>query len=671
MRTRTTPFVALTAVAAILLGGSAARAIPSAPGAGSRPGIKPAAVRAEVRAGRVAFRPVSDRAFPDPRLPARSDLAPSSDALNRLPADGFAAYASGTVLRSDPELSESGVAVTVDMAVADAVYAAQQLSAFTDELGRPVVSDVPALSGQAHARAVMLDPPDAVDIGTDQGSPANSKAPPTSRPVVRETTTDLEPVLKADLLRAEAAARAVATGCVIGDDLARAVASADDMEIADTDFDPKKRKPLLALSADEPGPRAVSTTRSRTFLEPIPGRTGFFAAISELRQTVAPVTFGLPGTDEKFTLEIGGEWVMRASADGSRGRLNFGPENSEDYERPALRLFRGEELIAVDLADLGGDRTGIFIDGDPVGDIRIGGEPRAVNGRPGSRPTETGTRVMAASDVVVVRLFDPPAELRIGHMEVGLAVPAGGVRCPGLALTKSSDPATVRPGDTFSWNLEVSNPNDCVLDDVKVVDSPTASPGVSWKALTSVPRATRSPNGDLVFESIGGIGTGETRPLQINAQVEPDSGLGAITNRATAVGTCGRAPLAGAAEITTNVGMVTVPAVPGPPAGIPGGDRPGRRDSAGARGAGSEEAAATATSSATLTRSASAASPASAARRSAALGGQRLKAQAERASAAAAPLARTGAETLPYGTLALALLGAGRVLRLARAGRRR
>jgi hypothetical protein len=667
MRTRSTPFVALTAVTAILLGGSAARAIPSAPAAGARLGNRLPAP-AEARAGRVAFRPVSGRGFPNPTLPAKTNIAPWSDALNRLPADGFAAYATGTVLHADPELSESGVAVTVDMAVADAVYAAQELSAFTDELGRPVSAGLPALSGRAHARAVMLDPPDAVDIGVDLGAPADSKAPPTNRPVARETTTDLEPVLKADLLRAEAAARAVSTGCVIGNDLARAIASADDTEIADTDFDPKKRKPLLALSADDPGPRAVSTTKSRTFLQPIPERPGFFEAISELRQTIAPVTFGLPGTDEKFTLEIGGEWVMRASTDGSRARLTFGPENSEDYERPALRLFRGDELIAVDLADLG-DRTGIFIDGDPIGDIRIGGEPRAVNGRPGSRPVETGTRVAAASDVAVVRLFDPPAELHVGHMELGLAVPAGGVRCPGIGLTKTSDPETVRPGDTFTWNLEVSNPNDCLLDEVKVVDSPDASRGVNWQALTSVPRATRSPNGDLVFESIGGIATGETRSLQINAQVEPDSALGAITNRATAVGTCGDAPLAGGAETTTNVGMVTVPAVPRPPAGVPGSDRPVRRDSAGTSGSDSEEAAAaTATSSASLTRSAPATRSASAAHRSAAVGGQRLTAEADRASAA--PLARTGAESLPYGTLALALLGAGRVLRLAKTRRR-
>jgi hypothetical protein len=675
MRTRTTPIIALAATASLLLGGTAALAISSDPKDEPRPGSKSgaAAAPAEVRSGRVSFRPVTGKGFPEPKIPVKKRVAPVNDAFARLGADAFAAYGTGTVLHSDPELSERA-GVTVDLSVADAVYSAQALSPFTDELGRPIVSGLPALSGQAHARAVTLDPPDAAGIDVDLGGPADSKAPPTSRPVVRETTTNLEPVVKADLLRAEAAARAVSTGCVIGDDLARAAASADDTEVGDVDLDPESTKPLLSLSADDPG-RAVSTTKSRSYLEPIPGRPGRFAAVSELRQTIAPVTFGLPGVDEKFTLEVGGEWVMRAVADGTKGEVALRPENSEDHERPAIRLFQGEELIAVGLGDV--DRTGIFIDGDPVGDIRIGGEARAIFGGADSKPAQTATRVAAAADMVVVRLFEVGAELRIGHMEVGLAVPAGGVKCPGIGLTKASDPAAVRPGDPFAWNLEVFNPNDCVLDQVKVVDTPTASQGVDWKAVTSVPRATRAPNGDLVFDNIGALASGERRLLQLNAQIEPGSELGAITNRASAVGVCGEAPLAGTAETTTYVGMTVVPAVPRPPAGVPAGERPTRRESAGTTNPG-ESAAAPAGPSGSATRSASASSAgsrtatrsASAARAATAVDGQRLNAQANQAPAGAAPLARTGGETAPYVALALGLLGMGRVFRLATVRRR-
>ncbi|HKY76975.1 MAG TPA: hypothetical protein VJS45_12595 [Acidimicrobiia bacterium] len=603
--------------------------------------------------------------------------APSNDAFGLLGSEAFAAYGTGTVLHSDPELSEGGD-VTVDLAMADAVYAAQQLPAFTDELGRPIVTGFSGLTGQAHARAVNLDPPDAVGIDVDMGRPADSKAPPTGDPVRRETNTDLEPAVKADLLRAEAAARAVSSGCVIGDDLARAAASADDTDVGDMDFDPESKKPLASLSADEPG-RAVSTTKSRTYLEPIPDRPGRFAAITELRQTIAPVTLGLPGVDEKFTLEVGGEWVMRASTDGTTGSVTSRPENSDYEERPAIRLLQDDELIAVGMGDLG-DRTGIFIDGAPVGEIRIGGEPRAIFGRHGSKATETGTRVSAAGDMAVVRLFETAAELRIGHMEVGLAVPVGGVKCPGIGLTKISDPATIRPGDSFSWKLEVHNPNDCVLDKVRVTDSPTASRGVEWTAVTSIPRATRSPNGDLVFENIGALATGETRSLELNARVEPGSELGTITNRASAVGECGEAFLAGGAETTTNVGMAIVPALPRPPAGVPAGDGPSRRDSAGEAGSGesaygpptsgasstpsgsnSRSASATRTSSATAIRSGSAA-------RSGTSIGQGSQSAAA-ATASGAPLARSGADTVPHMALGLALLGLGRAVRLARVRR--
>ena len=663
-----------------MIAGSAAGAVSSASGAGPKHPSKPATASIPAADhGRVSFRPITGQRSPNLKLRTAGPGPSSNDAFGRLGRASFAAYGTGTVLHSDPELSEGDIGATVDMAVADAVYAGDGLSAFADELGRSVLTGLAPKSGLAHGRAITIDPPDAVGDDVDMGDPADSKAPPIDRPVVRETTADLSPVTKADLLRAEAAARAVSTGCVIGDDLARAVASADDTEVADTDFDPKSSKPLLSLSADDPG-RAVSQSTARTYLVPLKGAPGRFAAVAEVRQTIAPVTFGIPGSDEKFTIEVAGEWVMRATSDGTKGFVTFGAEKGDQDDRPVLRLVQGDDVVDdVGLRDLREDRTGIFVNGDPVGEILVGGDARAVLGRPESRPNESPTRVSAAGDVVVVRLFESGAQLRIGHMEVGLAVPAGGVQCPGIELTKTSDPAAVRPGDPFSWNLEVSNPNDCLLDGVKVTDSPDASRGVEWQALTSVPRATRSPNGDLVFEGIGAIATGETRALKINAQVDPGSTLGTITNRATAIGLCGDAQLAGAAEAATNVAMTVVPAIPGPPARLANeGDGP-RRDS---RPSPDQSAAAPATSSgsssrtagasfASATRSAgtakakaSAAPAASANRRSA------VSSQAQGSStASAAPLPKSGADTLPSLTLALGLLGAGRMLRLVKTRR--
>jgi hypothetical protein len=256
MRIRTTFFVALTAATALVVSGTGARAIPSAPGAGPRPGGKPgtAPAKTDVRSDRVTIRPVG-RGFPDPKFPAAKKGPSSNDAFARLGGPVFAAYGTGTVLHSDPELSGSDIAVTIDMAAADAVYSVKELSAFADELGRPIVKRLPAGSGQAHARAIQIDPPDAAGDDVDLGEPADSKAPPIERPVKRETKADLA-VVKADLFRAEAAARAVSTGCVIGNDLARAAASADDTDVGGSG----RTKPLLSLSAEEPD-RAVSNGR--------------------------------------------------------------------------------------------------------------------------------------------------------------------------------------------------------------------------------------------------------------------------------------------------------------------------------------------------------------------------------------------------------------------------
>src|SRR5581483_6541881 len=194
-------------------------------------------------------------------------------------------------------------------------------------------------------------------------------------------------------------------------------ANADDTNVVDTDPSPNSTKALLSVSADDP-PRAVSQSVSHTRFVPIAGQPGRFGAMSEVRQTIAPITFGLPGSDQQFTIEVAGEWVMRAVADGTNGSVTFQSENRNDDGRPALRLIQGKNVITeTELHDTFG-RQGIFVDGQPVGDILIGADKRAVAGRPGSPPTVTGTRVSAAADAVVVRLFEPHAELHVGHMEV-------------------------------------------------------------------------------------------------------------------------------------------------------------------------------------------------------------------------------------------------------------
>lgn len=637
MPTRMGHFVTAAAVAALVLSGSAASALPSAPGAPPRQPVRSAFAIHQAGDGRVSLRPITGFPADDGATALATAVTTSQEAFATLDPAGFAAYSTGTVFHTDPELSGEEVGAEIDMATSDAAYASRALPGFGDELGRPVVAGLAAGSSLARGHALEVNPPDAIG-GADLGlsGPAESKAPPSGTPVVKQTQVDLSPALKADSFRAEAAARAVSTGCVIDSDLARGAGSANDTDLVDADPDDNSTEPLLSVSADEP-PRAASQSVSSTRLVPIKGQPGRFGAVAETRQTIAPITFGLPDTDAEFTIEIGGEWVMRATADGSKGDLSFGPEGGSD-DRPVLRLIQGKDVIdEVGLREIGG-RTGIYVDGEPVGDIRIGGDPRAIGGKPTSKPLESPTRVAAAADVAVVRLFEPRAQLRVGHMEVGLAVPPGGVECPGISLTKTSDPELVQPGGTFSWTLAVSNPNDCVLEKVKVTDTPSVTPKVEWKPASTIPKSTRGRDGALVFDGIGPILTGETKTVKINAEVDPGSAPGIITNKAVATGTCGSAPVAGTAETTT---AIAPPPVAPPAPSVAQGAAP------------SESPARPAAGSAFAEPATSAASVSAAPKR---------RTQAQEADGAGLH-PRTGGPAGPFLALAVGLVGTGRLLR--------
>ena len=73
--------------------------------------------------------------------------------------------------------------------------------------------------------------------------------------------------------------------------------------------------------------RAVQQSRSHTFLVPQEGTSSpirKFGLASETRQTIAPITL-FKGTPQEFTIETAGEWVLRATADGNKGSVFYGP----------------------------------------------------------------------------------------------------------------------------------------------------------------------------------------------------------------------------------------------------------------------------------------------------------------------------------------------------------
>src|SRR5581483_5089917 len=319
--------------------------------------------------------------------------------------------------------------------------------------------------------------------------------------------------------------------------------------------------PTVGTAAASPD-RSVSQSRSHTFLVPqagAPNPIRMFGLASETRETIAPVTF-FAGQPQQFTLEFAGEWVLRSTADGKTGKVFYGP-GSVTPDTPLVRIL---------------DKTGALMSGVPeittqtlfgpngltislpngVANLTIGGPPRAIGGSATSKPIETATLAAGAVDVVSVQLLDGTgarlADVRIGHMENATAVPAGGIQC-GIGLVKNTDKELVSPGDMFHWTITVSNPNDCVLTKLKVVDTITADDGIVWTVNTADPTADQMANEGVTWNDVGPLNPGQSRALNIGVTVAGNSGGGKFLDNAVATGVCG--PAAGTAGAEAAVGV--------------------------------------------------------------------------------------------------------------------
>jgi uncharacterized repeat protein (TIGR01451 family) len=141
-------------------------------------------------------------------------------------------------------------------------------------------------------------------------------------------------------------------------------------------------------------------------------------------------------------------------------------------------------------------------------------------------------------------------DIRIGHMEAAVAVPAGGIEC-GIGLQKTSSHEIVRPNDSFTWTVTVTNPNDCVLTSVKVVDTITADAPIRYSLTSSDPKANSESDKGLTWNDVGPIQPGGKKALLINMKVASNSGGGLFLDEAVATGVCG--PAAGVADAGVGV----------------------------------------------------------------------------------------------------------------------
>jgi hypothetical protein len=484
-------------------------------------------------------------------------LTPVDPAPGQESRSPFSAYAAGTALHADAvRLAVGGVTlVDAGVAISAASVASDGLEgSIADEMGQVVQPPAPAGKasyGRGAGLEVTLAGGTPLGIGLGLAGVAEAAAPPSAPLRSHELgPVGADPLAYASLVRGQARPVWSDRTCVIGQPTAFGLGYAADVQLVNLGG-PGPRgtftQPLIAADAGNPTDRTVTQSRSFTYLKPNPD--GSFGLVSETRQTIAPVTL-FRGSTAEITIELLGEWVLRATASGKRGgaTIEYGPAVDGGPATPVLRLLGAGGVTELTLQQVLGT-GGLRLSVSPLLDVAIGEDARPI-AAPGrdvdpTRPPETsadGTRAAAAVDVVRVSLLQPAppggpraVELRLGHMEARAEVPAGGVGC-GIPIRKEGAPTFVNPGDTFTWTISIPSAADafdglsCDLVGVSAVDTARGTSGVVFTIQSA------SNGGVITGHTVRWADLGRYRPggpaivLTVDGRVEPDSARGVLTD---------------------------------------------------------------------------------------------------------------------------------------------
>jgi len=198
--------------------------------------------------------------------------------------------------------------------------------------------------------------------------------------------------------------------------------------------------------------------------------------------------------------------------------------------------------------------AGLNVDLSPIALVSAGAPPRALGGALGSQPNMDnagGTAASGALDEVRLGVLAgipglSAVDLRLGHMEASVSVPAGGLRCDiPVSKTASVDPVTV--GNDFTFTIKI--PTDAAL-----FNSLFNCDLVGISAVDTVETLSGSPRIQLLSASNGGVISGnkvtwpnlgnyvlgqEPITLTINARIPTNSGAGVLQDAVDVSATLG------------------------------------------------------------------------------------------------------------------------------------
>lgn len=502
-------------------------------------------------------------------------LTSAAPALAQVPAASanYSGYATGSDVHVGALTSGTSTLADVEEAFSGSAVNAQGLGSDivdTDLTDKPLVQAAAAgknSGGRGDGVEVGVAPPAPL---TDQillAQLATASAAPNSGLVDHSIPLQVDPVLEATLLEGKADANWNPGGCVLGEPISYGTGQATNLGLVGTA--PTTPTGLV-------GSNGVLNSTSSEVLIPQVNKAGAVVGnntglMSQVVENFAPVVVG-----NAVTITVAGPLELQAVATGVPGAsyVNFGPAPGPNQ---AAILNGTEPLITISTVTgpvttitfqqlLGGQGLSIPLPG--IATISIAGPPRAIGGQPGSATTVTadGTTVSAAIDLVQVSVqLAGIADVRVGHMVASAVVPGGGLQCP-IPVNKTASQQNVNPGDSFHYTITVSNPYDCTLSNVKVVDTTTGSGGVRFNITGESPTASSNSNGVLTWNNLGSLAPGANTVLTVNVTISSGSGSGKLTEKAAVTGSCGVGNAQGTATVAlplTGSQTVQVPTIGG------------------------------------------------------------------------------------------------------------
>lgn len=492
-------------------------------------------------------------------------LAASPAAVGAAPVSGqpFAAYGSGAAMITNAlQLGSTSVANAEAAFSGGAVNSQGLNNPISNELG---INVAPAVPGQnALGRGTGLE----LGLVTANPQPttlnqllltglALATAPPPSGLVTREIPLDLNPVAFASTLRGQAQATYDPTFCPVGRPLTFGSGFAENLQLVNgggaTNPATGFPAPLLGTSTTAGAPRAASQSRTVTFLAA--NGDGTFGVVSETRQTVAPITLlgTLAGTG--LLIELAGEFGLRVTATGKPGGasavsignpvLTVTPIVAGIPTVPVLGPVTLQQVVGA---------AGLTVDLTPLALVSAGAPPRALNGALGTAPaldTAGGTAASAALDVVRLGVLAglpglAGVDLRLGHMEAAVSVPAGGLTCDiPVGKTASIDPVTVGQDFTFTITIprdaaEYAALFNCDLISVTAVDTAEVQSGTPRIQFLSADRGGVVSGNRVTFPNLGNYTLGQPPiVLTIAARIPSNSGVGVLRDTVDVSATLG------------------------------------------------------------------------------------------------------------------------------------